>query len=644
MKSRFLAALVSLLFLQAVQLRAETMKFVTVYPAPFGNYAVMKTPQVTLSDTGGSMTFTPGSITTSEPVNIKGAGSVQLRGNTVAVSAPGGLTVNAGQSASISPAGIGSATASSEAAIRATSALGISANGGSGTVSVANATGSGNLVVAGRVYNGKGWLIRQCPGGKLIPDGGTCPAVTCPGATTYTSKQCSGDTNYIALPSRVNQTVNQCKSSRSTTPTFYNYSSNAVEASWKDTSGLRCFTEQAANEVTSYEPTDGITTVDTGLGETVSCLNHYQLAGNIVDDGRESTRKFLYSEYTVVWTKVVNGKISCWPRTTATTYYDCTGSCKATAPVTVSENDTCAKKTYAAYFTTNSGTDGAYLDCTNKCTAASAPSCAGVPVGRLLTAVTTKACTAQTCVNYTATATACTASQQSACNAGGTCSYTTTCAAPPVTPIDDGCSDPCAVKIGNICRTITCTNGSLDKNTCQCVSNEVTCFPAGTMVAVRGGSTPIEKLAAGSEILAPTQNGGIAVSHVRELIKKTGPLFIITTDRGVLKTTLDHPLRRPDGSYTKAGELHTGDRISYLVGVTLVDATIGMTQELPDPVAVYNLSADEPHAFFADNFAVHNKTREQDIPSCTRGATWDATRKCCLNADHICVSEGYSDY
>ena len=55
MKSRFLAALVSLLFLQAVQLRAETMKFVTVYPAPFGNYAVMKTPQVTLSDTGGSM-------------------------------------------------------------------------------------------------------------------------------------------------------------------------------------------------------------------------------------------------------------------------------------------------------------------------------------------------------------------------------------------------------------------------------------------------------------------------------------------------------------------------------------------------------------------------------------------------------------
>jgi len=195
-----------------------------------------------------------------------------------------------------------------------------------------------------------------------------------------------------------------------------------------------------------------------------------------------------------------------------------------------------------------------------------------------------------------------------------TTSMTTTCwtvtfSSKTVTPPaeDDGCDDPCAVKIGNVCRTLVCTNGSLDKNTCQCVSNEPTCFPAGTMIAVRGGATPIEQIAEGSEILAPTQDGSIAVSHVRQLIRKTGPLFVITTDRGVLKTTLDHPLRRSDGTYTKAGELHTGDRISYLVGITLVDATISMTQELPDPVAVYNLSADEPHTFFADNFAVHNK-------------------------------------
>ena len=36
------------------------------------------------------------------------------------------------------------------------------------------------------------------------------------------------------------------------------------------------------------------------------------------------------------------------------------------------------------------------------------------------------------------------------------------------------------------------------------------------MIAVRGGATPIEQIAEGSEILAPTQDGSIAVSHVAD--------------------------------------------------------------------------------------------------------------------------------
>jgi len=359
--------------------RAETIKFIARYPAPYANYSFIKTPSLELTDKLGNsvLSFASGSLISSKPLNFSG-GDIVLSGKDISVSGAD-VNVSATGVAALSPANSLTVNPSGSAMINGTSSVSITP--GTGALSVPSA------VRAGMVYNSKGVIVRQCPGGTLIPDGATCPSVACTSGsstnTTYTSKGC---TKNIDIKAWLNEKA----------VTGVNFPGSDFCAFGCGNVG--CCSICTAN---AYYMTIS--------GSTYIYL-HFA--------GASFTVSFLATN----------------PECTSTGYfYDCSGQCTLTSPKTVT-TETCAAKTNSSYFTATGGSSsgGSYLACDNKCTAASAPTCTGVAVGRLMngtavasTPVTTnKSCTYNACsANGNHSAGACTSAQQAACNAGGACYY-----------------------------------------------------------------------------------------------------------------------------------------------------------------------------------------------------------------------------
>ena len=59
-----------------------------------------------------------------------------------------------------------------------------------------------------------------------------------------------------------------------------------------------------------------------------------------------------------------------------------------------------------------------------------------------------------------------------------------------------------------------------------------------------------------------------------ELLLTRSRVIRIETDRGILRTTNEHPLRRLEGDFAAAGELKTGDRVLAWVNGTLMPAMV----------------------------------------------------------------------
>ena len=120
------------------------------------------------------------------------------------------------------------------------------------------------------------------------------------------------------------------------------------------------------------------------------------------------------------------------------------------------------------------------------------------------------------------------------------------------------------------------------------------CFAAGTSILTPHGNVAIESVRAGDTVL--TGQGGTAV--VEATFVTQARILTLITDRGVLRTTGEHPLLCADGRFHLAGELSRGDR---LPGAIVERCTTG-SEEL-----VYNLRIGAPHTFVANGFVVHNK-------------------------------------
>jgi hypothetical protein len=133
------------------------------------------------------------------------------------------------------------------------------------------------------------------------------------------------------------------------------------------------------------------------------------------------------------------------------------------------------------------------------------------------------------------------------------------------------------------------------------------CFPHGTMIRTPLGQTPIEALSIHDTVQAVDPNGKIIHSSVEKLFTTLTRVLLVKTTRGVLRTTLDHPVGLSDGTFLEAGKLQPGDDVLVWDKGALIPSTVHGTSTSEGKELVYNLSVGEPHTFLAADFLVHNK-------------------------------------
>lgn len=133
------------------------------------------------------------------------------------------------------------------------------------------------------------------------------------------------------------------------------------------------------------------------------------------------------------------------------------------------------------------------------------------------------------------------------------------------------------------------------------------CFPAGTLIRTPQGAIPIETLSRGNPLLAVDPERKIVKTRVDELLLTRSRVLRLETDRGILRTTNEHPLKRIEGDFVLAGELKRGEKVLVWANGTLMPATVLSASFEEQEQQVYNLRTAWPHTFFAADFIVHNK-------------------------------------
>lgn len=127
----------------------------------------------------------------------------------------------------------------------------------------------------------------------------------------------------------------------------------------------------------------------------------------------------------------------------------------------------------------------------------------------------------------------------------------------------------------------------------------ISCFIAGTLVRTPSGLIPIESLSVGQKIIAAN---GVVIEVLAVFVHDAPEHFVLRTESHTVGVTGEHPFLTPDGM-RHVSDLKIGDAViteSGIEAVTSKEASVGNVQ-------VYDLSVAEPHTYFADGFAVHNK-------------------------------------
>jgi hypothetical protein len=132
------------------------------------------------------------------------------------------------------------------------------------------------------------------------------------------------------------------------------------------------------------------------------------------------------------------------------------------------------------------------------------------------------------------------------------------------------------------------------------------CFPAGTLVHVPQGTTPIERVRQGDSVITVSADGQPAVGNVVSVFRTRNRLVNVRTDAGSLETTETQPLCLATGELRAAAELKPGDTIWRWNGAARTRATVHAVKA-GRMAAVFNLVLGDPTIFIAGDFLVRSK-------------------------------------
>ena len=147
------------------------------------------------------------------------------------------------------------------------------------------------------------------------------------------------------------------------------------------------------------------------------------------------------------------------------------------------------------------------------------------------------------------------------------------------------------------------------------------CFPAGTMIRTPLSAAPVERLSIHDKIRTVDPEGRSVDSGVEKLFMTFARVVRIRTDRGILRTTADHPVGLSDGTFLEAGRIRPGHVALVRRGGAWAPATVLETSIGAEKEPVFNLSVGPPHTFLAADFLVHNKGGSSSRSSSSRSSS-----------------------
>ncbi|CAF3295407.1 unnamed protein product [Rotaria socialis] len=136
------------------------------------------------------------------------------------------------------------------------------------------------------------------------------------------------------------------------------------------------------------------------------------------------------------------------------------------------------------------------------------------------------------------------------------------------------------------------------------------CFLRDTFILLSDGTRKnISDVQVGDSLLAFTTFGEIVTTSIQEVFVHDVDEYIkLSAGDSLLCVTREHPFFVGNDSFCSLEKLHINDCIYSLVDGRLQSMSImSMVTIVAPTTRVYNLRTAEPHTYFANGFAVHNK-------------------------------------
>ncbi len=146
------------------------------------------------------------------------------------------------------------------------------------------------------------------------------------------------------------------------------------------------------------------------------------------------------------------------------------------------------------------------------------------------------------------------------------------------------------------------------------------CFVPGTTIRSSTGGKKIENIKVGDNVTSfDDKTNQIKESSVINLHKVNRDFYFSIIAGGYhVEVTAEHPFYIGNGEYKEAQYLKPGDVLYVDENNALVYKVVAANIRINEPTPAYNLTVNNTHTFFANDFAVHNKGNCNYTYSCAQ--------------------------